>query len=55
MNEIKHIFKKIYEVLNEEPIYKHPKIKFIPNVVLNALSYLIYISILFKIFSYIFK
>jgi hypothetical protein len=52
---MKHIFKKIYELLNEEPVYKHPKIKFIPNVVLNSIGYLIYILILFKIFSYIFK
>ena len=46
------IFKKIYELLNEEPVYKHQKIKFIPNVVLNSIGYLIYILILFKIISY---
>jgi hypothetical protein len=52
---MKHIFKKIYDILNEEPTYKHPKLNFIPNVVFNSLGYLIYILILFKIFSYLFN
>lgn len=51
---MKHIYKKIYELLNEEPTYKHPKIKFIPNVVLNSIGYLIYILVLFKLVSYIY-
>ena len=51
---MKHIFKKIYEILNEEPTYKHPKLKFIPNIVLNSIGYLIYIILLFKLVSLIY-
>lgn len=32
---MKRIFKRIYDILNEEPTHKHPKLKFIPNIVLK--------------------
>lgn len=51
---MKHIFKKIYDILNEEPMYKHNKLKFIPNIVLNSIGYLIYIILLFKLVSLIY-
>jgi len=32
---MKRIFKRIYDILNEDSIHKHTKLKFIPNIVLK--------------------
>lgn len=52
---MKRIFKRIYDILNEEPTHKHPKLKFIPNIVLNSIGYLIYFLIVIKLVSYFYK
>jgi len=38
--------KKVHEYLHREPYYVHPKLKFIPNIIVNGISLFIAIALI---------
>ena len=36
---------KIHERLHREPSYIHPKLKFIPNIILNLISFIVSLAV----------
>jgi hypothetical protein len=41
--------KKMHEHLHREPYYVHPKLKFIPNIVINVISFIIALTLIVTI------
>jgi hypothetical protein len=45
------LLKNLYEYLQEEPEYLHPKMNFLPPIILNLFSLLIWVAIFFLLVS----
>lgn len=53
--KIKIASKNVHEYLHREPSYIHPRLKFIPNVIINAVSFVIAVTIISVIIYFIFR
>ena len=57
--KIKIAARNVHERLHREPCYVHPKLSFIPNIVINIITFIIALSligaILYLIVSYLIK
>lgn len=55
----KIVAKNLHEYLHREPYYVHPKLKFIPNIIVNGISLFIAIalisSVLYVLCNYLIK
>jgi hypothetical protein len=54
-DKIKKNFLNLYEYLQEEPDHKHPRLRFIPNFVLNLIALFLQIIIVVAVLKYILK
>ena len=55
MIKIKKVFQNLYNWLHSEPENLHPRLKVIPNVILNILGLLFYILLAFGVVSFLVK
>lgn len=53
--KVKLITSNIHEYFNREPYYNHPKLKFIPNIIINGVSFLIAIALIGAVLYFIFR
>jgi hypothetical protein len=54
-DKIKKTFLNLYDFLQEEPEYKHPKLRFIPSFVLNLLLLIFWIIVFLSFIKFLIK
>jgi hypothetical protein len=55
VHKLKSYLLNLYEYLQEEPDHKQPRLRFIPNFVLNLIALFLQIIIIVAILKYILK